>query len=376
MVSFEIIRDKARLPEYLEHWNELFDSNGYEASTSFEWTHALLETHLGDDTFLFIVLKDCGGIAGIVPLVISKTKKYGLSLLNLFPISEYYNTHSDLLLKEPMLEMLKVFIEAIFSLEREWDVLRIGRFIETNPLLESFEQYLGETGIKYEINKGEPSFFLRLGDSYSDYLQGRSDKFRNYLRRMEKKLGSKGKVEFVSHVNYNSFNEAYDQVLLIEQESWKHNHGTAITSIEKQNNFYRKLCERASEQGRLDLSILLLDGEPVAYNMGIVKDKRYYYLKTSYKEKFREVSPSTVLRARLIENLISHGTEEFDFPGEPYEWERQWTEELRWHKSLLIYNNTYKAGLFSLYNTVRKKKNRSGAPFIYHNPRDLKPQKN
>jgi CelD/BcsL family acetyltransferase involved in cellulose biosynthesis len=377
MISFEIIRDKTRLLEYLKYWNQLFDSGPYEASISFEWTHALLDTHLGKDAFFFIVLKNSQEIVGIIPVVISKTKKYGVSLLNLFPISEYYNTHSDLLLKEPTQEMVKGFVEALFSLSCEWDTLRISRFIETNPLLESFERHLGQTGINYEINMGEPSFFLRLGDSYSDYLQRRSDKFRNYLRRMEKKLGAKGKVEFVSQVNYNSFTEAYDQVLLIEHESWKHNHGTAITSIEKQNKFYRKLCKGASERGWLNLSILLLDGEPVAYNMGLVKDKRYYYLKTSYKEKFRAVSPSTVLRARLIENLISEGIKEFDFPGEPYEWERQWTEELRRHLSLILYNKTFKARLYSIFNSFKNKRTKLNISdqFKYHDPRKLSPDK-
>lgn len=28
-----------------------------------------------------------------------------------------------------------------------------------------------------------------------------------------------------------------------------------------------------------------------------------------------------------------------DFPAEPYEWERQWTDQVRWHKVISIYRS-------------------------------------
>ncbi len=376
MIHYEIITKKDRIFEYQGIWHQLFDSGEHEASTSFEWTHALLQTHLKEnDVFLLMVLKDSQEVVGLVPLIVSQTKKYGLSILNLFPISEYYNTHSDLLLKDQSDELIEAFMSGLFSLPYRWDVFRVGHLVETNPILEHIERYLKETSKKYDFEREEPSFFLTLDESFDDYLRKRSGKFRNYLKRMTKKIERMGHVTFLKLRDYDGVSDAYTHLMLIEERSWKHDRRTAISSVKKQANFYKTLCDAANERGRLHLLFLCLNNEPIAYNMGLIKDKKYFYLKTSFVEDLRQVSPSTILRAKLVEDLILGGTRYFDFPGEPYAWERQWTEELRWHKSLLIYNDTAKAKLLSAYNDLRHSMtNRDDDNQVkYHNPLDIKP---
>ena len=38
----------------------------------------------------------------------------------------------------------------------------------------------------------------------------------------------------------------------------------------------------------LHLSFLRVNGEAVAYNLGLIAGSRYYYLKTSYRQRHRE----------------------------------------------------------------------------------------
>jgi CelD/BcsL family acetyltransferase involved in cellulose biosynthesis len=127
------------------------------------------------------------------------------------------------------------------------------------------------------------------------------------------------------------------------------------------------------DEGNLHLTFLTVKGQAIAYNLGYLGESTYYYLKTSYDEAFRAQSPGTVLRAWLIRDLIADGIEIFDFPGEPYEWEAQWTQELRWHRSLLLYNNTIRARLLSylerLNNLKRKKKMEKKV--VFQNPFEI-----
>jgi len=377
MIQCEVITKQDEIFQYREAWNGLFESAEHEVSTSFEWTQALLTTHLKEnDLFLLMVLKDAEDVVGIIPLIISETKKYGQSVKTLFPISEYYNTHSDILLKYKSEQQLYAFITYLYEINYKWDIFRIGRFVETNPITEYIETCLKKTSInKYKITKEDPSFFVKLDDTYNAYLKKRSAKFRNYLKRMEKKLASFGHVRFVQLKDFNSILNAYEQLLYVEGKSWKHYHGTAISSVKKQEKFYKKLCEGEYETDRLHLFFLYLDESPVAYNLGLIKGSKYLYLKTSFDEEFKKASPSTVLRAELINDLISKKIEYFDFPGEPYEWEQQWADDLQWHKSLIIYNNTFKAKLLSFYNNARLKKKNIEGKIHYHNPLDLKSQK-
>ncbi|MFN8008885.1 MAG: GNAT family N-acetyltransferase [Terriglobia bacterium] len=292
------------------------------------------------------------------------------------PISELYGTHSDLLLEENGKDLAVRFFREIFQFERRWDVFVLWRLLEQSTLFSQIKSYLEESCIRYKLKREEPSFFITLDCSFDEYLKRRSSKFRNYLRRMEKKLSSCGKVEVKFFGNYDKNNSCFEEILAIERRSWKQNHRTSIASVGKQEIFYRNLYELSSKNGRWHLLIMYLDGRAIAYDMGIVNKGTYYYLKTSFDEGFRNYSPATVLRAQLIRDLISRGVNYFDFPGEPYEWESQWSNELRWHYSIVIYNSNMKATLLSVINRLRDKLRGEVVQdtIRYHDPLDTRPE--
>jgi hypothetical protein len=99
---------------------------------------------------------------------------------------------------------------------------------------------------------------------------------------------------------------------------------------------------------------------------------RYSYLKTSYDERHRALGPATFLRARLIESLMDDRLREFDFPGEPYEWERQWTTTYHWHKTVTIYNRTPKGVALRWLDKLKARSKRQ--PVLTHSdPGDIEP---
>jgi CelD/BcsL family acetyltransferase involved in cellulose biosynthesis len=355
VVCYEIIRESKAIEKYISKWDEIFLSGAYEPSLSTDWTWALLNSHVEDNPFILVVLKNSQKIFGIVPLVIIKTSKYGLSYLTVMPVSEYYNTHSDLLLMPSSEELACVFIDALHSLEEKWDVFRIKRVIASNMHLQYIENYLNANSIKYEINCEDPSYFIELNRSYDSYLNNRPKRFRVNLKRSEKLIQAMGCVSYFAAEDYNNISAAFNSILYIEENSWKHKQGTAITSFAKQKKFYSDFCESSYKKGLLCLRFLMVNGEPAAYRMGVIKQNRYFSLKASYHEKFKKASPSSVLLAWLIKDLIRNGIEEYDFTAEPYEWQKNWTDKSRSHKSLIIYNNTYKAKLYSIYRALKHK---------------------
>ena len=377
MLKVEIITNPNEILHYEREWDALYMSCACEASTSFDWTYALLKTHLKkNDTFFLIVLKDSDSIIGILPLITTERKKLGQKLTTLIPISEYYNTHSDFLISHFDNAVIETLATSLFQIPNKWDIFRVGSFLESNPIINHLASWLEKSKLQYEIRHQEPSFFIQFDKTYDEYLNKRSSKFRNYLRRMEKKLKDQGSISYKTESDYNDISVAYNHLLDIEKNSWKHSHGTAISVIAKQENFYKYLVDGAFPKGNLHLLFLFLENKPIAYNLGLIKNQTYLYLKTSYVESFRKFGPSTVLRAKLIQMLIDSGARYFDFPGEPYEWEKQWAEELRWHKSLVIYNNTVKAKLLFTYQRMRKKSSDSDFPeeVQYHDPLDFKPE--
>jgi CelD/BcsL family acetyltransferase involved in cellulose biosynthesis len=376
MIAVEVIWDPTDLHSLQEDWERLFNQGANEPSTSYEWTEALVKNHLRANDRLFImVFRKANTPVCLVPMVASEERVLGRTLVRLSPFSERYNTHSDFLSSHDAKECVQALISALYKLEIEWDVFRMARMLEPGPLLGGLEECLSQSRKKHRIQYEPPSFFLHLPESLDSYLAQRSGKFRNYLRRAEKKLKVLGEVKVAEIVDRRDLNAAYENILHIERNSWKHQHGTAISAIARQRSFYRDLCRGAAEAGRLHLSFLYLREEPIGYNMGYVHNNRYYYLKTSYHEQFRSHGAATYLRARLIESLIGKGIRSFDFPGEPYEWEQQWANELRWHKSITIYNDTLRASAYSMLSRLRRLLNRrpAGKVFEFCDAKDLQP---
>ena len=271
-------------------------------------------------------------------------------------MSEHFNTHSDLLLKDPSYELTAAFLKAVFSLKVKWDVFRTNRFVEGQPLLGSLECALkGGIGYKYNVDMADPSFFITLGRSYDNYLNTRSGKFRYKLKHAKHKLDSTGDLLFVRDHDCQDFDRVFESILTVEEASWKHKNGTAISSTEKQRRFYKELCGREFKEKRLRFWLLCVNHTPIAYEMGLVNHKKYYSVHGSYNEECKKENPGSVLLARVIEDLIENGIEELDFFGEPFEWQRYWTDNMRWHRSVVIYNHTVKARVFYMFNRLKSK---------------------
>jgi len=376
MIAFEIIKKLDKIREYYPQLDQLFNSGEYEASLSTDWTEALRRSHLGNSRYFLLVLKNSAEILGIVPLCIREAKKSGLSLLKMTPIAEYFGTHSDILLKNPSRELVGVLLKALFTMEFKWDVFRINRFVETNPILEHITHNLKKNlSFKYDIRRAEPSFYIPLPNSYSEFLSKKSSNFRYQLKRTGKKINALGTIRFLKSKDFRNFDEAFNTIVSIEENSWKHKHGTSIVSSQRQREFYKHLYSMAFDRGWFRLCVLYLNDVPIAFESGLVKSKKYFGVHGSYIEKYKNQNPGTWLLARFIEDLIQDGIQEYDWFGEPFEWQTRWTDQYRRHKSLLIYNRTPKAFLFHIYNRLKNRNaTKIGDKIVFCNPRDVKPQ--
>jgi CelD/BcsL family acetyltransferase involved in cellulose biosynthesis len=103
--------------------------------------------------------------------------------------------------------------------------------------------------------------------------------------------------------------------------------------------------------------VLTIGGAPAAYNLGFLADHRYAYLKTSYDERAKPLGVATYLRARTIASLIERGVTDVDFPAEPYEWERQWADTVRWHQVVTLYRSTVVGTALGCIDRLRPRRN-------------------
>jgi CelD/BcsL family acetyltransferase involved in cellulose biosynthesis len=328
-------------------WRALYEASDFEPSMSFEWTRALARTHLrDDDTSVLVQLRRGGRLVGAVPLVARAPKVFGLRHRLLRPLAELKNTHSDLLIAGHDPEALAALFDTLRPREYRWDSLRLSKLLEGASLTPVLEAGARRAGLIPRRRYRKPAYFLALPGTFEKYFAARSGKFRNHARRAEKKLRAAGRLQEVEIVTPEAFDAGYEALMEIERASWKEPHGTSMAAEAKQSALYRE-WGRTSPPGHVHLQLLLLDGEPIAHNLGCVHRGTYYYLKTSYAARHRPLGPATFLRLSLIRSLIGRGVTAVDFCGPPYDWEQQWTTTCRWHQVLSIYAPTLRGRILS-----------------------------
>lgn len=341
-------------------WESLFASGCHEPSTSVEWTAAMVRHHAkpGDRAFCVRLERD-GALVGVIPLVLRNFPVMGQRVALLTPLSEYYNTHSALLLQSLDEDVVKAVVSTLFTLNARWDCFRMARLLADNPLLPVLQRALTAQSRSHSVREGLSAYVLDLPSSYETYLAARSAKFRNHLKRKQKQLAGSGHLEVHELEGAGQFEAALEMLMKVERSSWKHSFGTAITSVTRQTGFFEDFGREAALAGRLHLQWMTLDSRPIAYNLGYFTGAGYHYLKTSYDHQFRPMGPATVLRARLIERLIAARVGRLDFPGEPYEWEAQWTDTVRRRVVLSVYAPTIRGRLLSMVERLRHRAARS-----------------
>ena len=288
-----------------------------------------------------------------LPLVVRPISVLGCPLRLMSPVADSYKTHGDVLSSEFDEATVRTLPAGLYALPKRWDVFRMSNVPETHALACHFISAVPRRPLGTLMRDAYVSYSLEPPNTVEDYLAARSAKFRNHLKRVERKLASEATASVKEVAATEDVDGAYQMLLEVERGSWKHQHGTAITAVPHQVGFYRDLCHGAAARGRLHFQLLSLRDRPVVYNLGYVRDSTYFYLKTSFVEPWKSLGVVTHLRACLIRSLIDRRLRFIDFPAEPYEWKRQWTETLRWHRRLDLFRGTPAGLTLSLAERVR-----------------------
>jgi CelD/BcsL family acetyltransferase involved in cellulose biosynthesis len=171
MIRFEILPASVSLETLRPDWDALYARGGREPSVSYEWSSAILRNHLAGrgDSFTVVLRRD-GAVVGIVPMMTTRERLLGQSIVTLQPVQEKNNTHSDLLLAENSAELVGAWLDAIRSRKGDWDLLRMSRLLEHGAFTETLSRELVRRQLAHRWRLEKPSFFLPLPASFEAYL--------------------------------------------------------------------------------------------------------------------------------------------------------------------------------------------------------------
>lgn len=198
--------------------------------------------------------------------------------------------------------------------------------------------YAKQVGAHTEEVVGLTPPYLQISGTWEDFLQSKSGNFRSNLKRKPRRLAQLGSLDLQFLTEPAQMPAFLDAMREIEESSWKSDAGSAITSRAWEWAFYRQLVQRLAPRGGLLCTLLSVDSRAAAYDLSVVAHGVASCLKTSFDSRWSEGSPGLVLRAALMERIFRDGFREYDFLGANERYKLEWSETVRVHSRVRIYN--------------------------------------
>jgi hypothetical protein len=187
-------------------------------------------------------------------------------------------------------------------------------FSYESPNLEDFNQIGMLTRLLY-LEAEDPSldyWTIPVNCSWDEFQKSKGRYFRKKLRSIERKLNAAGqwKLALVENDNVSlSENSAIDKVLNIDRQSWKSKSRQLLELNDEDENLLWFLKSSLPNKDsplrfRRRIWFLELENQPIAYTISFHYKGVAFFTKTSFVEKYRNLSPGTFVNKAAIMDVF------------------------------------------------------------------------
>ncbi len=340
----------SRLKEIKPDWDELLcQSRVNPLFASYEWNKAWWESFGSDDNTPFVlVASENNEVAGIAGFYRSHTKKrlVNRTILNVMgqPQADYFDL---LMVPEKKMEAANAIFDHLLMHE-EWDVLVLENIPQTSESVSLLVNIAEERKMRPIKIQGEVCPYFRVHGSFDRYINSRFSKNRfNAYRRKMKRLGKIGDLRIETLTSPESIGKALPLVADLEGKSWKGDRSVGLFSSEQDKAFIKRVCLSLAEQKKTALHLLRLDDILIAYNLGFVIDKRYFFYNTAYDPDYRPCSPGIISTKSMIEWCFYNNIEFVDLARGGNAYKAIWTDTAQRNVNIQIFKPTIKGRLLA-----------------------------
>lgn len=347
MVTVESFDSFDRIGNVRSRWDELVRFNKLGPAHEVDWLRIIWENSKQDRELAILLLQGSGGLEGVAPMIREHEYRKCVPVRVIKPLNCLHHLRGTqfILAHRSAEHLLERLLTSLAELRRGWDVLFLY-YQKDEAQGHELEAYLKSQGYAINIKDAGSALYLTLEKSWEELLQTLHRKFRHELRSREKRFREQGRVEIKFLDGPDRWKEGLATLAEIEGQSWKQAGGFPITHPHHWN-FYQEYAAVAACRGTLRLPILFVNGEPVAFDYGILDDGIYYLLQTSYKEKWSALYPGSVLRKLVIEWLCENKVREVDFGLGEDVWKSKWTDSVRTYSLYTVFGRTLRGHYLS-----------------------------
>jgi CelD/BcsL family acetyltransferase involved in cellulose biosynthesis len=302
------------------------------------------------------VVKCAGQICGLLPIIRVNRRFAGLPARRLVAPLTTVGATVDVVANPSALNEVVEALWRSLRADRSWDVLELPSVLETAALNQLIALARSDGYFTGSWKQPVIAYFtIPQGDSAKTVLDKypRHPKLRSKVRQKQAKLAALGNVRLV-RTETNSAEKLqcfYD----MEGAGWKGREGSAIISDPRSRKFFDEVVGQAESLGNLCLYTLELERKPVAAHIGFTYRGRYWAIKSTYDEEYRDYAPGHLIVKAILQDCSERGVCEYVM-GIREDWKMEWTEHVRTRTYQCIFNRgAWPALLYALRFPVRRR---------------------
>lgn len=331
------INDFDELRQLRPVWDRLWQETvGATFFHSFQWLETNWEYFGNGRQLRVLVVESSGTPIGILPLMVaSERRRIGPVRVLTYPLEGWGSFYGPI--GPQPTETLYRGLKHIQETPRDWDLLDLRWVDATGDDHGQTPHAMQLAGFDYDARIWHQSAQIELDLGWDAYWKSRKSRWRNNVRRCERKLAERGELV---HLRYRprgeKFNETdprwdlYEACVEIARRSWQGS-STAGTTLSHENvrAYLRAAHATAVKSGTVDLNLLLLADTPVAFAYNYHYRGWVYGLRSGYDREAVQEGAGTVLMKLMIEDSCRRGDVLHDLGPEYLECKRYWLTRLR-----------------------------------------------
>ena len=324
MYDLHEISDIDQLDSLRNDWEKLLETTQraslFHTLPWFElyWRHFGAEQKLR----VLVVTQD-GHVEGILPLVVRKEdRKIGSVRVLTWPLDDWGSFYGPLG-SDPS-TLLSVGLNHINKTARNWDLIDLRWMDAKGELAAATQNAMSAAGLSSYCRVRDKTALIDTRGTWEDYLAGRTSKWRNNLRRWQKRTAERGEVTYeryrpagAAQGDADPRSDLLNQCIDIAKRSWQGTSQTGTTiSHHEIRGFIRAAHKIAAQQGCLDLNMLRVDGRLVAFAYNYFFRGSVYGLRVGYDDDYSREGVGNLLYYYALEDSFRRDDHTYDLgPG-------------------------------------------------------------
>lgn len=331
-IEIKLINKYEEFEDLRDRWNQLLaQSANNDVFLTWEWLFSWWKVfNTGKQLWLVTAWKP-EQLVGIAPLMLEKRGKLKLGAKILCSLGTPMNDVGGFILQDQDTQILEALINFIMEHKKKWDILEFTEFLVEGPEIEAIKAVFDKPGFS-QIEKDREHYFVPVHESWNDYYDGLSKKFRKNLRRAERNANALGTVTIQNYSGERLSREHYESIVAINQ----HANYPRLYNSNSEQNFLKELLSQTSQW--LNIYFLYINENPIAYEYGFLYNNWFEDWRAGFDTRIDpNISIGKLLSLNVMKNCFERGCETIDFMRGAHAYKTEWEPQTRHYKELRIF---------------------------------------